>query len=139
LLDIGGDKMTGKMYRLVSDFKTYDGTSDRETIADYLDYEEILNDYEGFIKRQTDSFRMAEFELEPFYIIKKDHVSNPGGEWHWCNLKNDEGDIWNLRIETIGVEEAEYFASEDIEMKYKALYVSKEESFLGRFLKKLVK
>ena len=113
--------MGNVLYRLTQELEV--GYSDRRVIvSDYLDYEEVLTDYLSTIKNQTDVVRASEYDMEPYFVIKEDHLSNPAGKWHWCNLKTDEGDIWDLRIEPIQYFEAKHFASKEIEAKYKAIY-----------------
>lgn len=114
--------MSETMYRVVYQMKFMYDDETTEKIADYFEYEEALEDYKDMIKYQTDIVRAADYEEEPFYLVKEESESNPGGNWHWCNLRNADGDIYNIRIEPINYMEARYFASEEIRHKFEALY-----------------
>ncbi|TWT28383.1 hypothetical protein [Planomicrobium sp. CPCC 101110] len=129
--------MENILYRLTTSTEE-PSAKGKETHLDYLDYEEALSCYNKAIESKTSGEADVQAFEKPYLLVKNDYESNPRGQWHWCNLKNEEGALFTMRIEPIHFFEAEYFASEDIEERYKAIYGYKENSssFFTRLFKR---
>ncbi|PSL41902.1 hypothetical protein B0H99_101148 [Planomicrobium soli] len=119
--------MENTLYRLIMSNENL-SAKEKETFIDFLDYEEALSSYNKTIKSKTSGDEPAESVKESFLLVRDDYESNMSGQWHWCNLKSEKGDVFAMRIEPIQFFEAEYFASKDIETRYKAIYGTKGNS-----------
>ncbi len=126
--------MENVLYRLIT--STADPSVPREeSYANYLDYEEALACYNNEIESRTFN---ADASKKLYSVITNEYESNPNGQWHWCNLKSDEGNVFTIKIEPIHFFEAEYFASEDIKARYTAIYGTGDNSsnFFARLFKR---
>ncbi|TWT00992.1 hypothetical protein [Planomicrobium sp. CPCC 101079] len=126
--------MENTLYRLIT--STEDSSIiEKETYCDYLDYEEALLNYNKTIEFKISGDGTAGPFMEKYFLINNDYESNPSGQWHRCELKNEEGSIVTMRIEPIQFYEAEYFASKDIEARYKAIYGENDKNSFSFFTK----
>lgn len=129
--------MENILYRLTSCSED-SSANGKETHSDFLDYEEALSCYNKAIESKTSGEADVQAFEKPYLLMKNDYESNSHGQWHWCDLKTEAGSLFTMRIEPIQFFEAEYFASKDIEDRYKAIYGNSENSpgFLTRLFKR---